>query len=165
MTSLGLIRSRTLICQYKAFIEITVPEELAVQIDKEELQFLDINWGRLEAIDKDGKEYKIEGTEIDNDLSVPQTMSWKVEESWPAKKAKIEEAYRKRIEQRLAVSRQKATDSYDLSGQEADSDESSGSSGSSARGPHEDVKFTIKELLVPFTDSPLHGTIPAKKMQ
>jgi hypothetical protein len=73
-------------------------------------------------------------------------MSWKVEESWPAKKAKIEEAYRKRIERRLAVSREKKIP-YDLSSAaHYDSDE--------------DNKI---QLIVPFTDSPLHGTTPAKQ--
>jgi len=160
-------------CEYKAFMEIKIPEELAVQIDKDELQLLDINWGRLEAIDKEGKEYKIEGTETDTDYSVPQKMSWKVEESWPAKKAKIEEAYRKRIERRLAVSREKKIP-YDLSSAahyDSDEDikivikESSTQTSSlvSMSVPVAPQPTQTNELHVPFTDSPLHGTTPAKQ--
>ena len=177
MSSLGQ-RPRTLICEYKAYMEILVPEKLADQIVKDELQMFDINWGRLEAIDKDGNEYKIEGTPTDVDYSVPEKMTWKVEEPWPVKKAKIEEAYRKRIERRLALSREKQIP-YDLSANINSDDE-------------EDIKIVVTEsrsketstqtsrlvsmsvpvapqptqtstnMVVPFTDSPLHGTISAK---
>jgi hypothetical protein len=150
--------SRTLICQYKTFIEIKVPEELAVQIDNKEVQAIDVDWGRLEITDKNGKEYKIEGSEAEVDYSVAQKISWQVKESWPAIKAKILEAESKRMAERMAILKEEIS----ASNSEAE----------------EEVKIIIKEmdgsilksipaesepeLVIPFTDSPLHGTIPAK---
>lgn len=177
MSSLGQ-RPRTLICEYKAYMEILVPDALADQIVKDELQLFDINWGRLEAIDKNGHEYKIEGTPTDVDYSVPEKMTWKVEESWPVKKAKIEEAYRKRIERRLALSREKQIP-YDLSANVNSDDEDikivvtgSRSKETSTQTSNQDSMSvpatksstqTSTNMVVPFTDSPLHGTTPAKQ--
>lgn len=130
--------SRILICQYKTFIEIKVPEELAEQIDKNEVQALDVDWGRLEITDKNGNEHKFEGTEAEVDYSVAQKISWKISESWPAIKAKILQAESRRMEQRLAEIHKRI---------------------SASNSESEEIKIVTKELdgtlIVPFTKGPL----------
>ena len=130
--------SRILVCQYKTFIEIKVPEELAKQIDADEVQALDVDWGRLEITDKDGKEHKFEGTEAEPDYSVAQKISWKISESWPAIKAKILQAESRRMEQRLAEIHKRI---------------------SASNSESEEIKIVTKELdgtlIVPFTKGPL----------
>lgn len=130
--------SRILICQYKTFIEIKVPEELAEQIDKNEVQALDVDWGRLEITDKNGNEHKFEGTEAEIDYSVAQKISWKISESWPAIKAKILQAESRRMEQRLAEIHKRI---------------------SASNSESEEIKIVTKELdgtlIVPFTKGPL----------
>jgi len=131
--------SRILICQYKTFIEIKVPEELAKQIDADEVQALDVDWGRLEVTDKDGNEHKFEGTEAEPDYSVAQKISWKVAESWPTIKAKLLHAESRRMEQRLVEIQKRISASTSES--------------------EEDIKIVTKEMdgtpIVPFTKGPL----------
>jgi len=103
--------SRTLICQYKSYVEIQVPEAVADQIDKGEVQLFDVDWGRLEVIDKNGVEYKIEGSEIEIDYSVAQKISWKVKPSYAAIKAKALTNESKRIEERMANLQKAITES------------------------------------------------------
>jgi len=131
--------SRILVCQYKAFIEINVPEELAKQIDADEVQALDVDWGRLEVIDKDGKEHKFEGKEAEADYSVAHKISWKVTKSWPEIKAGLLHAESRRMEQRLVEIQKRIS--------------------ASTSETEEEIKIVTKEMdgtpIIPFTKGPL----------